>query len=366
VRHFNFSREAPLPRRPHGVAPTLEGVHAAFVSHLIPRAPGSDAGLSAIVGSTVRVLRRAGVHAVARRAGSAAELATWLEAQRWSGARPVTHVVINTYGFLSGAEVAALAAESGETEFVVLNHSGQSFLHIDPAAMDAIKAVLDLQSSTHNVAVAGNNPRFGEMCRDAFGVHVATLPNLYDLDGAEPRRGWRRDPDPLRVGTFGALREAKNQSIAQQAALGMARRLGVYLEWHVLGRRFDSANHILRSRERLFANLPQARLIEHDWAAWHDFLKVVTGMDVLLMPSFDETFCCVVADGIRAGVPSVVGPAVEWAPRAWVADPHDPGHVMRVGLALLADRPGAVEDGRAALSAYVEAGTRRWIEYLTK
>jgi len=367
TRHPDFRYEQPVIRRPHAIAPDLSSVYVVLISHLMPMAPGSDAGLSSIITAEMRILRRAHVHCICRRAANAEEVTTWLEAQQWTGNRPVTHVVINTYGFITGHNIAALAAQFDDIEFIVLNHSGQSFLHIDPNAMDNVKAVLDLQNSTHNVVVAGNNSRFVAMCRDSFGVDVTLLPNLYDINGFTPNPPSRQGFDPLRIGTFGALREAKNQSVAQQAALGMARRRRVHLEWHVLGKRFDSANHILQSRQRLYSNIPSATIIEHDWCVWSDFIKIVEDMDILLMPSFDETFCCVVADGIRMGVPSVVTPAMEWAPWSWQCQrPYDPEAVMHTGMALLGDHRGAVHDGRCALTEYVEHGTIRWINHLIR
>jgi glycosyltransferase involved in cell wall biosynthesis len=366
MRSPDFRHERRISRRPHNVATSGPGgVRLVLVSHLIPMAPGSDAGLSAIINSAMRVLRNVGIDCVCVRADSAEALTQWLEQQRWENPRPVTHCCINTYGFMSAKEVATVAAKYADIEFFVLNHSGQSFLHIDPNAMDNIKDVINLQASTHNVRLAGNNPRFVQFCADSFGAPALLLPNLYDTTGYTLHPSSRRDADPLRVGTFGALREAKNQSVAQQAALGMARRLRVHLEWHVNGKRFDSASHILRSRQRLFDNIPSAMIVEHPWSIWYDFVRIVEDCDILLMPSFDETFCSVVADGIRMGVPSVVSGAMEWAPKSWIcAEPYDPGSVMRIGLGLLGDRDGAVHDGRQALMAYVEAGTQRWLSYL--
>jgi hypothetical protein len=362
----DFSHEAPLARRPHNVASSgIGGVRLMLFTHLMPKAPGSDSGLSVIINATTRVLRRAGIHSECRLARNAASIHDILEAEGWKGGRPISHAVINTYGFLQASDIAALALHFPDTEFIVLNHSGQSFIHIDPNGVSNIKDALDLQISSHNIRVAGNNQRFVEWTQDAFGRPSLYLPNLYDTIGVSHPRNARRDPDPLRIGTFGALREAKNQSIAQQAAMGMARRLGVGLEWHVNAPRFDSAHHIVRSRRRMFDGLPAMTIIEHEWSAWHDFLKIVEGMDILVMPSFDETFCCVAADAVLFGVPVVCTGAMDWAPRAWIChEPYRPAEVMRVGLALLHDRTGAARDGMEALTNYVAMGVQRWVRYL--
>lgn len=364
----NFQHELQLARRPHTVASSgLGGVRLVIVSHTPPIAPGSEIGLGVIVASATRVLRRAGVDCILIRASNVEAVAQWLEDDHWKSPRRVTHVCINTYGFMSAGDVGQLASRFVDIEFFVVNHSAQSFLQIDPQAIDNICQLLTLQATTHNVRLAGNHPYFVSFCADSFGAQALLLPNLYDTEGFTINPTSRRDPDPLRIGTFGALRDGKNQFVAQQAALGMARRLRVHLEWHVNGNGNAPAKPMVRARQRLYANVPWAMMIEHPMTAWHEFLKAVEDMDLLVMPSFYETFCCVVADGIRMGVPSVVTSAMEWAPRSWVChDPSDPAAVMRVGLALLHDRSGAVHDGRVALEAYLQNALRCWIDYLTK
>lgn len=367
MRTPDFSNELPVPRRPHNVAPALASVRLVLIAHQWrPRAPGSDAGLSIIVNSTMRVLRRAGIECECWPARDAKDIAEQLDTDRWESSRPVTHVVINTYGFLGAEETAQLSMRFRNIEFVNLNHSGQSFLQIDPPANRNIKKIIKLQLSTHNVRAAGNSLVFKEFARDDFGADVLYLPNLYDVTGFRADFTERRhSPNPIRIGTFGATRPAKNQFVALHAALGMARHLDVPLEWHVNGQRFDSEPSALMSRRQFLEGNPRAALVEHPWQTWADFRAVVEAMDVLLMPSFDETFCCVVADGIAVGVPSVTTAAMPWTPRHWWCEPHDPASVKRVGLSLVYDRATAAREGREALAAFVRDGTRYWIDYLT-
>lgn len=358
--------EAPVARRPHHIAPSLASVRAVLVVHRwLKNAPGSDAGLSVTINSTMRVLRRAGIHCSCTTVRCVEDIFDYLEREEHAD-RPVTHVVINTYGFVSARDLAVLAERFPETEFAALNHSGQSFLEIDPPAIENIRLAIKLQRSVHNIRVAGNNRTFLGFIRNCYGAAAVLLPNLYDVTGFRVNPAHRSNPDPLRVGTFGATRPAKNQFVAEQAALGMARRLGVHLEWHVSGQRFDSLPRAIASRRQFLQGHPSATLVEHPWKVWHDFLDVVEDMDILLMPSFDETHCMVVCDAISCGVPCVTTEVMNWTPPHWWAKPHDPSSVMRVGLALLHDRAGAVHDGREALTEFVAHGTQCWINYLTQ
>ncbi|MGH9621277.1 MAG: hypothetical protein ACRD45_16415, partial [Bryobacteraceae bacterium] len=75
------------------------------------------------------------------------------------------------------------------------------------------------------------------------------------------------------------------------------------------------------------------------------------------------SFNMVTADGVAEGVPSVVSPAIDWAPDDWKADPDNVFEIARTGRRLLLD-PYAAEDGLRALEKYVADGVRAYREYL--
>jgi glycosyltransferase involved in cell wall biosynthesis len=361
--------EGTVPRRPHHVAPTIASVRAILVSELMgaPLPGGSDAGLAVTVNADARTLRGSGVHAEAWKVKDGDDLISKLDADKWSSAsRPVTHVVINNPRFIQPHKYAELAGKHPDTEFVQLNHSGLAYLSIDDKGIQSIRQVANLETALHNVKVAGNNKRFCQWVSSSFGNPCLYLPNLYDIASYRNPVVPRKNYDPLRIGSFGAGRPWKNQLVAAEAALTIARRLGVQLELYVNTGHWDSVGKHTEARVEMFADLPNAKIVEVPWNAWAKFRRTVSAMDLLLSPSFDETFCVVVADGIAEGVPSVVTGAVEWAPRTWWSDPWDQASVAHVGMALLHDRIGAVHDGRQALTDYVETGTQRWISYLTK
>lgn len=366
MRTPDFRNETTIARRPHHVAPSLASVRVILVSEQMgsPLPGGSDAGLAVIANCTVRVLRRAGVHAEAWKVRNGDELIQRLEADTWRAPRPITHVVINNPRFIPPPKFSQMASQFVDIEFVQLNHSGLAYLSIDDWGVWNIKAVMDLETALHNVRVAANNPRFKAWLNGNFGLDCILLPNLYDVESFRNPVVARRDYDPLRVGSFGAGRPWKNQLVAAEAAMTMARRLGVNLELHINSRHWDSDGPASAARVQLLGGVPWAKLIDIGWEPWPKFRRAISAMDILLSPSFDETFLVVCADGIAEGVPSVVSAAVEWTPRAWQAEPWDQASVANVGLGLLHSRVGAIHEGRQALTEYVDAGLRRWIDYL--
>lgn len=367
MRSPDFRNELPVTRRPHHVAPALASVHLIIVCEQMgqPLPGGSDAGLAVICNCTAKVLRRAGVHAECWKVRNADELMQRLEAESWRASRPITHVVINNPRFIPPAKFAEMAGRWTDTEFVQLNHSGLAYLSIDDHGVWNIKTVMDLETALHNVRVGANNPRFQNWLNGNFGVECILLPNLYDVESFRNPVAARKDFDPLRIGSFGAGRPWKNQLVAAEAAMTMARRLNVQLELYINSGHWDTNGKHSQARTELLSGIPWAKLIEVKWDAWQRFRRTVASVDLMISPSFDETFLVVAADGIAEGVPSVVTGAVEWTPPEWQAEPWDQASVAHVGMALLHDRTGAIHDGRRALTEYVKNGLARWIEYLT-
>lgn len=368
MRTPDFTHEDVVARRPHHVAPSVASAHIILVSELMgqPKPAGSAAGLDVTVNNTAKVLRRAGVQVDIWTVRDAGELIQKLEVADWR-TRPITHVIVNNPRFIPPDKFAEMAGKRGDVEFVQLNHSGLAYLSIDDWGVFNIKAVLDLETALHNVRVAVNNPRNQRWLNGNFGVNALLLPNLYDTESFRNPIPSRSNHDPLRVGSFGAGRPWKNPEIAVEAAMTMARRLGVNLELYVNSGHWDTGGKQAAARDQLLLDVPWAKVIQIGWQVWPKFRRTVAAMDILLSPSFDETFCVVCADGIAEGVPSVVTGAMEWTPQTWWAQqPWDQESVAFVGMALLHDTPGAIHAGRQALTEYVESGTRKWVEYLCR
>jgi hypothetical protein len=353
------------------MAPHLASVRLIHVTHTWqPELPGSDAGLSNIIRDTMKVLRRGGVQSESWQVKDAQHLMARLEAEDWRSSRPITHVIVNPpLAYDHPKMFHEMAYRWSDVEFVQLNHSGLAYISINPNAFEVIRDLLSLEMATHNVFVAGNNRRYTSWIGSAFGRDALYLPNLYDTESYINPVTSRPSYDPVRIGSFGEARPWKNQLIAAQAALALARSMGVSLELYVNKERWAnnaSSQQQVDARRQLYSGLPSAKLIEVPWDAWPKFRKIVGTMDLLLSPSFDETFLCVCADGIAEGVPSVITGAVEWCPQHWMAEPWDPASIASVGASLLHGKIKAVHDGRQALNAYVKTGVQHWIDYLTR
>jgi hypothetical protein len=358
-----------LAPRPHAIFPSMESAHVVIVIRADdPYSSCSARGLNVTSMMTARVLRQKGADCDIWHCPDAREVMLKLRREEPRQRRPITHVVINTPGFVPPDAFGELATTWPNVQFVMLNHTGLAYLSIDPDGWQNIRALLDMQAMLDNVHVAGNNPRFCASIKAGFGKRTLLLPNLFDLEQFKPLRPKRRSYAPLRIGSFAEGRPWKNQLAAAQGALSIARALGVPLELYVNDEHpHDNWDRVglIRARRELFRGLPWATLVPVTWQPWHAFLHTVEAMDLMLYPSFDESFGMVPADGIAMGVPCVTAPSLEWTPRSWQAlEPFDPASIARTGLRLLRHRRCALWSGRRALKRYVHAGARTWLRFL--
>ena len=354
--------------RPHIVDPTIDKLRVVMATKNWSSVPGvCSVGLSVTAANIMRVLRRVGVHMESWQVKDVPELYQRL-AKHAHDVRPITHVITSAPSFLQPVHFVELSALYPDTEFVQNNHTGTAYLSIDKFGIKNIRAVLDLERDLHNVRVSWNNPRGREWCVNTYHGGNLLLPNLYDTETFVPLRSARNHPDPLRIGSFGASRPWKNFLSAAEAAVELSERLSVGLEYFVNSGRDENMHggkRMIEARREIFAGLMNKNIIEVPWEPWPQFRRTVRTMDLLINPSFDETFLMVTGDGVAEGTPSVVTGAVEWTPKSWQADPWDPTDIMHVGMGLLHDME-SVEDARVLLRKFVEDGTKLWIDFLLK
>lgn len=322
----------------------------------------SHIGMGVTAAYTAKSLRQHGYYAEARPVYGADDLSVYISEQE-KGPRPVTHVVICAQ-WIDTPSLALMARRFVHVKFALNCHSNVAFLQAEPQAITLIRQAIDLETSLPNFHASSNNLRLVQALEGCYGRPVTHLPNLYYTHGREftCRQPW--SGGTLRIGAFGSHRIYKNFSTAVAAAIQLTNQLGCHSEiWINSGRHDGAGNVVYRTAVSWTAGLANVTLKELPWANWAEFKRFVGTMNILMQPSFTETFNNVTADGICEGVPSVVGESIEWVPEYWKANVDDTSEVAAVARHLLTD-PRAAHDGIVALRAYVKKGLPYWADFL--
>jgi hypothetical protein len=283
-----------------------------------------------------------------------------------NGEYPISHIVISAL-WVPSAIISALAMAFTDITFTVLSHSNVGFLQVEPNAIKLLREEFVLSHGLLNFRIAGACKRYTDWVPKAYGVNAYWLPNLYDLSTTPTRPApatWRPG-SILRIGCFGAIRPLKNTLSAAGAAVEVATRLNVDTEFWVSSGRVDGPVTVVNAVRQLLANIPKLTLKELPWCSWPEFRRVVASMNILMQPSYTESFNIVTADGVVEGIPSVVSAAIDWVPPHWQAEPDDVNDIADKTISLLHDAH-APHQGLQALKAHNQIGLNSWKDYLLK
>jgi hypothetical protein len=355
--------------RPQNVTAAPEGVRIALVYKNFAAHKGvSHIGLGVAALNTSLTLRNLGYWVDVWPCNTAADIKKRLDDSREQavsrGEHPVSHVVISA-PWLAPIELQGLLSNNNDVEFAVVSHSNIGFLMADPNGIRLLRAYIELEAGHHNFVLGGNCEKFVKAWTQMYGARMIYLPNLYDVTSIRSigtRQPWHHG-QPLRIGVFGATRPLKNMVSATAAAVELGTALKNDVEIWISSGRDEGAGTVKQAMTQLVTGLPHTKIVQAGWRSWPDFRAVVRNMHVLLQPSYTESFCMIVADGIAEGVASVVGEAVDWAPLDWVANTDNVNDIARTARRLLLD-PYAVNEGQAALRRYVLNGSQAWTMYL--
>ena len=315
----------------------------------------SHIGLGVTAFNTAKSLRSAGIGADVWPITSAAELRTRLHKA------DASHVVISA-PWIPTADLALLCSEFKETQFAVTCHSNLGFLQADPSAMRMLREGLELRRMSWNFRMAANCERLANWVPSAYGTPCTWLPNLYHLDGEQPKRQ-RYSGGTLRIGAFGATRVLKNLMTAAGAALQIANKKRAELEFWISAGRNEGAGWVVEAVRQMLNGLPHVKMVENNWQTWPQFRQTVRHMHLMLQPSYTESFNVVTADGVAEGVPSVVSHAIDWAPESWKAPVDDASAIAHVGSKLLESRWAAAR-GLSALKRHNSRAMQAWSDFL--
>jgi hypothetical protein len=326
----------------------------------------SHIGLGVSAMQNTRALRTAGFMAEVHAVGSGQELLELIERDRETASLahhvPLSHVVVSA-PWIPTAQLSLMAHQYPDVEFTVLSHSNVGFLQADPRAIALLREGADLERALPNFHIAANSRNLRNWWQAAYQTPMLLLPNMYPFEAVRPKRTW--NGGKLRIGCFCAIRPYKNVLTAAAAALEVGVRLRASdLEFWISGGRTEGGGTMAEAIHQMYVNVPRASVVQNHWESWPQFLGTIGSMDLLIQPSYTETFNMVTADGISRGVPSVVGEAIMWAPKNWMASTDSAGDLADRAVALLHD-PRAVDQGVEALIASNETALREWKGFLT-
>jgi hypothetical protein len=194
-----------------------------------------------------------------------------------------------------------------------------------------------------------------EFIKKVYKAHTPLLPNLYPLENKQFIYNCHHKP--LRFGLFGAIRHLKNVLSGVGAAILVSKDHPVHL--HMSEGRVEGGEGIMRAVDELAQGHKGFKLILEPWKGWDEFKALVSTMDLLLQPSFSESFNNVTADGASQYIPSCVGPAIVWAPDYWKAEPDNVEDIARTAIKVL-NTPQAGIDGYLALQRHNRQSLRFW------
>lgn len=274
--------------------------------------------------------------------------------------KPLTHVVISA-PWLSEHDLKCILEHFKHIQFVILSHSNVGFLQADVNGMYLIRRYHALARQYHNLKVGGNSSKFVHWMRKSYGGDVVLLPNLYPLDKDIKPKIWHKH-HPIKIGAFGAVRPQKNFMTAAAAAIAIQKELNVPVELHMSTGGEGDFGTTAPAIDQMVSGTG-ITIYRHPWVYWDSFIKLISKMDLMIQVSYTESFNMVTADGISVGVPSVVSPAIYWAPKEWRAEPDDALEVAETGIYLLT-RKNNREDGIKALRSHNKHGWLIWKDYL--
>lgn len=277
-----------------------------------------------------------------------------------------TDVIFEAF-FVSPATLNVLTKTYPRVRFFSRNHSEIPFLTQDSNAMSWIAGYLHNQ----NMHVSTNSARslndlrnvaqsyFPHWDKATVENRVVLLPNYHPAAAPLPHI-----PSPfgvLNVACLGAIRPQKNTLAQAICAIAVARALGKQLIFHINGSRVEhQAGGTIKNLRALFANSPNAKLIEHDWLPRQQFLELCRIMDISMQVSLSETFNIVTADFVQSNVPVVVSPEISWCDERVQASPTNGADIInKTQIALRGS--SILNSNRAGLLQYNSDSHTQWL-----
>jgi hypothetical protein len=274
-----------------------------------------------------------------------------------------THVVLCA-PYLDAAFLGKLVNAFPMVQFALVYHSNLGFLAVDQFAARSLTEFMEIERRSRNFRVAANSAELAQAITGSTGRDFLYLPNVYHLPAVTRRlKGQWKPPMPLHVGLFGAARVLKNWLTAAAAVMILQREIGCLVHLHLNSGRDEGAEGARTGLMALLKLNLGVQVVDVPWLSADDFRRYLYGMDLLLQPSFTESFNNVTADGCSCGVPSVVSDSIAWAPDEWKAKADSATDIASVALRVLRDR-NAGSKGQKALDEHNRQAMNEWRGWL--
>lgn len=319
----------------------------------------SHAGLGVVSAYTADTLTASGIDAQAVPVIDGYDLQRKLSIHFWGH---VTRVLLSA-PFFDTPFLTRLCHQFPKIQFSIVYHSNVGFLAVDNWSTRVLLEQLALRLPNFRVAV--NSRRLQTAILAAYNHVVLYLPNLYPTSANPTFNHW--SGGPIHIGAFGAIRVLKNLPTSAWASIIISNLLNTQVHLSVSAGREEGqgAPNLLTNIRSLIAAAPRVTLHELPWEGWDSFRTTVSHQHLLLQPSYTESFNGVTADGASQGIPSVVSPAIDWAPPLWTANPDDAYEVATVGAKLLTHHHLA-RLGYESLKDYTNKGIEQYQYNLNK
>ena len=165
------------------------------------------------------------------------------------------------------------------------------------------------------------------------------------------------------LGRLGPCVRSRTRSMPQLRFSRSANDYNTPIQFHISVGRIEGGSTVVKALDAMLTGSPHVTLVKDQWFQWPTFRQLVRSMNLLMQPSFTESFNMVTADGAAESVPSVVSDAIDWAPSDWKAEMDNANDIARVAKVLLST-PNAGQEGFKALARHNEAGMREWKRWL--
>lgn len=264
--------------------------------------------------------------------------------------------------------------------FIVRVNSKVPFLALEGMSIGWLKEyqASNAHSHSHNVILSANN-FYATNDLNEVGIRTVYLPNLYpDVNRkdytivnkiSEEARFTlnipiERQKKTIDIGCFGAIRPLKNQLIQAFAAIALADKHRLILNFHINGSRVEQKGEEPLKNIRAVFRKSGHNLIEHPWLTHEEFLRILRDMDLGLQVSFTESFNIVTADAVSQHVPVVVSYDIDWMPDICKADPNSTEDMIAKMETLLNHRSYVINKTIDSLTKYNKKSLREWWDFL--